>query len=194
MTRPGHNGGPTMESGHAWRKHCWTEARRELLPTLPLEVIRFRVQRARELGLSYRSYASVRAGTNCDIIAFLFSSNALRIFRPAQILPEDRAGKLSALVKCGRLALVHAPIDPARMAADIASAQGIGFDATAHAPKFSCPWNILRAEIQAILADARIPRSGVVMVGDTAAEREWSQAGRLAGYLSADSYFSVEAN
>jgi plexin A len=53
----GHNGGPTMEPGTSWRRHCWTKARRDLLPAMPLEVIGYRMKRATELGLDYRTYA-----------------------------------------------------------------------------------------------------------------------------------------
>ncbi|MDH3263731.1 MAG: hypothetical protein OEM24_07010, partial [Paracoccaceae bacterium] len=68
-----------MEGGAGWRRHCWTKAREELLPTLPLEVVRLRVKRAAELGLDYRAYASFRASTGHDVVALLFSSNALRL-------------------------------------------------------------------------------------------------------------------
>ncbi|TMV67455.1 hypothetical protein FGG78_32035, partial [Thioclava sp. BHET1] len=63
---PGHNGGPTMEPGFGWRKHCWSKARQDLLPHLPIEILRNRVRRAKELGLEYRTYASVRAATGHD--------------------------------------------------------------------------------------------------------------------------------
>ena len=43
MTGIGHNGGPTLEPGFGWRRHCWTAARAGLLPTLPIEVVRLRV-------------------------------------------------------------------------------------------------------------------------------------------------------
>jgi len=32
---PGHNNGPSLEEGAAWRTHCWRQAREALLPTLP---------------------------------------------------------------------------------------------------------------------------------------------------------------
>ena len=28
----GHNGGPAVEGGASWRRHCWTAARQALLP------------------------------------------------------------------------------------------------------------------------------------------------------------------
>ena len=42
MSFIGHNRGPAIDEGRSWRRHCWTEARRTLLPTLPLEVVRLR--------------------------------------------------------------------------------------------------------------------------------------------------------
>ena len=92
MTRAGlgHNKGPTLERGASWRRYAWTRARSELLPTLPIEVARRRVRRARELGLDYKAYAGIRASTGRDIVALLFSTNALRLARdaPVEILEE----------------------------------------------------------------------------------------------------------
>ncbi len=72
-------------------------------------MVRLRLTRAKALGLDYRTYAGVRAATGHDVVAFLFSSNALRVsvLRPA--MPGARAAKLSA-VRCGRLALTLAPL------------------------------------------------------------------------------------
>ena len=100
----GHNGGPSVSEGESWRRHCWTAARAALLPTLPIEVLRTRVKRAADLGLDYKTYASVRAATGHDVVACLFSSNALRVSLVRPVMPEARALKL-AEVQCGRLAL-----------------------------------------------------------------------------------------
>jgi len=40
-----------MEPGFGFRKHAWTKARAALLPSLPLEIVRLRVERAKRLGL-----------------------------------------------------------------------------------------------------------------------------------------------
>jgi len=86
----GHNGGPSIEAGYGFRKHAWGKAREALLPKLPIEIVRVRVARARRLGLPYRTYAGIRAATGRDVVAFLFSGNALeltahRIEMPAQV-------------------------------------------------------------------------------------------------------------
>ena len=111
MSGIGHNGGPSMEGGVSWRKHCWASARERLLPVLPVEVVRLRVKRAKALGLDYKTYAGVRAATGHDVVAFLFSSNALRVSLVRPAMPEDRAAKL-AVVQCGRLALAVQPLTP----------------------------------------------------------------------------------
>ena len=116
MGEIGHNGGPSLEGGVSWRKHCWSSARERLLPTLPIEVVRLRVKRAKALGLDYKTYAGVRAATGHDVVAFLFSSNALRVSLVRPAMPLERAVKL-AEVQCGRLALAVAPLTPGMLEA-----------------------------------------------------------------------------
>ena len=102
---PGHNNGPTMEAGRAWRQHCWKKARADLLPHLPIEILRGRVRRAKDLGLEYKTYASVRASTGRDVVGFLFSSNAVRAFRKSPDLPAEHHKTLAGLTDCAGLRL-----------------------------------------------------------------------------------------
>ncbi len=183
---PGHNNGPTMERGFAYRKHCWTKARRALVPTLPLMVLKMRVARAKELGLDYKTYAGVRASTGRDVIGFLFSSNALRLVKTT--MPEERLKDLSAIRDAGKLALVHPPLAPA----DIAAANPV-LDAVAAAPLFTDSWSAARDQVRAIILDQRLPSDGVLVIGDTSLERGWADAGRTAGYLPAARYFERTA-
>lgn len=178
----GHNGGPSLEGGVRWRKHCWSAARERLLPVLPIEVVRLRVKRAQALGLDYKTYAGVRAATGHDVVAFLFSSNALRVsvLRPA--LPEDRAAKL-ALVQCGRLALAVAPLTPGMLEA----ANPAVLDGVHPAPFALAGFGEVRERVRAALG--KLPGDQVILVGDLGLERDWCAAGRLAGYLPAERYF-----
>ncbi|MEO1458389.1 MAG: hypothetical protein AAFV49_12635, partial [Pseudomonadota bacterium] len=75
----GHNKGPSLEPGRAWRTHCWREAKRTMVPRAPIEVVRRRVARARALGLEYPAYASILLGTGRDVRAFLFTAEAVRL-------------------------------------------------------------------------------------------------------------------
>lgn len=178
----GHNGGPSLEGGVSWRRHCWVAARERLLPTLPVEVVRLRVKRANELGLDYKTYAGVRAATGHDVVAFLFSSNALRVsvLRPA--MPQERAARL-AVVNCGRLALAVAPLTPGIM--EVANPDAL--DAAYPAPFALAGFGAVREALRAALG--KLSSDQVLLVGDMALERDWCAAGRLAGYLPAERYF-----
>lgn len=179
---PGHNGGPSMEGGVSWRRHCWTQARERLLPTLPIEVVCLRVKRAAELGLDYKTYAGVRAATGHDIVAFLFSQNALRLVPPAA-LPPDRTARLAGITACGRIALAQA----ARPEAVLAAASGL-LDAAHPAPALLGSFAEARARLRDVLGS--IPGDRVLLVGEHSLERDWVMAGRLAGWLPAERYFA----
>ena len=181
MGEIGHNGGPSLEGGVSWRRHCWSSARERLLPTLPLEVVRLRVKRAQALGLEYKTYASVRAATGHDVVAFLFSSNALRVSVLKPAMPEARAVKLAA-VQCGRLALAIAPLTPGMV-----EAANPALDGAWPAPYALAGFGEMRERVRAALG--KVPSDQVILVGDLGLERDWCAAGRLAGYLPAERYF-----
>lgn len=180
MTGIGHNNGPTMEKGGAWRRYAWTKAREELLPQMPIEVVRRRVRRARELGIDYKAYAGIRAATGRDIVALLFSDNALRLLRDSRIEPV-RSEKLRA-IRCDLLSLVHPPHAPDRVIEINPELLRAG-----HAPGLSETWGETRARVLAL--KGTLPADGVLVIGETLLERDWSEAGRLAGYLAAERYF-----
>ena len=187
MSRIGHNNGPTMEPGESWRRHCWKKARHELLPTLPIEVLRRRVARAKELGLDYKSYASIRAASGHDVIAFLFSSNALRVLAKSPEMPADRLQKLANITDCLRTAAVHRPLTPETVLATLPDRV---LDRAFAAPTFTDTWGQTRDIILQQLRTDRLPLDGVVVIGDTSQERAWVGAARLAGYVPADQFFA----
>jgi hypothetical protein len=182
MSGPGHNGGPTLEPGASWRRHCWTAARERLLPTLPIEVLRGRIRRAQDLGLDYRTYASVRAASGHDIVAFLFSSNALRVVPPASP-PNGRQARLAAIRECGRIALAQG----AEPEAVLTACAGL-IDAAHPAPPLLGSFAEARCRLRAALG--RVPGDRVILVGDHRLEQDWASAGRLAFYLDAERYFA----
>lgn len=187
MSTIGHNRGPALTPGPSWQRHCWTKARADLLPTLPIEVVRLRVKRAAEIGLDYTTYASIRATSGHDVIAFLFSTNALRMLPPHVALPADRRSTLEALTKTGRAALVHPPLTPDHV---LSVAPG-ALDHASLAPRPFAMWREARNQILEGLKQQGWPADRVVMIGDTSQEREWSEAARLAWYLPADRFFAA---
>ena len=178
----GHNGGPTMEGGTAWRTHCWRAARARLLPTLPVEVVRLRVRRAAELGLDYKTYAGVRATTGRDLVAFLFSSNALGLSARDPVPDPARVAKLAGLAACGRIALVHPPLEPVAVAMMMPV-----LDEIYAAPHLLASDRDIRVRLRQALG--RLPADSVLLVGDHGLERVWCAAARLAGYLPAERFF-----
>jgi len=185
MSTIGHNRGPSMETGTGWRRHCWTRARADLLPTLPIEVVRLRVRRAAELGLDYRAYASFRAASGHDVVALLFSTNALRLLPPVPALPEPHHARLSAIEGATRAALARAPLTPEAV---LALARG-ALDHAAPAPRPFAGWAEARRALLDALAPLCAPADAVLMVGDTGEERAWAEAARLGAYLPAERYF-----
>lgn len=179
----GHNNGPSMEAGRAFRVQAWSKARADLIPNLPIEILRTRVRRARELGLPYKTYASVRASTGRDVVGFLFSNNALRVLRPGGAIEATRAAQLNALRDVALSALSHPPVTPEELAAQ-------GMAHCAEAPHFSSAWSEIRRSVQAPLRAAKLPLDGVLVIGDTTFERDWSEAGKLAGFVNSDTYFA----
>jgi hypothetical protein len=174
--------------GAGWQKHCWSKARAQLLPRLPIEVIRRRVKRAEEPGLDYKSYASIRAASGHDVVAFLFSTNALRLLKQGAAMPRDRVVKLAGLTRCGRLVAVQHPLRTDEVRAVVAK-EGIALDTLVAAPGPSHTRGETRAILLSALKPGKIPKDRVVAIGDTTQEQEWCAAGQLAGYVPAERFF-----
>lgn len=187
----GHNLGPPLDAAVSWRKFAWKKARRELLPRLPLEVIKRRVARAQELGLDYPQYASILLGTGRDIVAFLFTSDALgaQLTRTPP-LPRPVVDKLARIERVDRLLTTEAHEDVVELADAIIRehrivVKGVG---TIPAPE-NTSWSKGRDAILHALRPLKIPGDAVVMVGSAAHERTWADAAKLAKFLPSDQFF-----
>lgn len=159
------------------------------MPSLPIEIIRLRVARAKEIGLDYKTYAGVRATTGHDITAFLFSTNALRLLRDHHRMAAADAEKLASVQRLNKLLAVQPPLESGRVQQHLAE-QGVAFDATLSAPSPGATWRDTRRIFAEFLRDMRQPADQVLLIGDTATERDWVSAARLAGYFPASAYFS----
>jgi hypothetical protein len=188
MSTIGHNGGPSMEPGFGFRKLAWTKARAALLPTLPLEVVRIRVDRAKRLGLPYRTYATIRATSGRDIVAFLFSGNALDLRVGQAELPPavaERVAGLGGAVE--RIGAIYAPAPPeAVLAANPGLFEGVG-----PAPGFIAGWRETRDGLRGLLAGRRLPADAVLLVAATGVERGWSAAAGFGGVIDRDVIFAA---
>lgn len=189
MSGLGHNGGPTMEAGYGFRKLAWTKARAALLPSLPLEVVRLRVKRAERLGLPYKTYATIRATSGQDIVAFLFSGNALDLRRGETRLCAPVAARLGALEGATRLAALYAPASPEAAVA----AQPDLIDGAGRAPAFTASWRETRDSLRALMASHSLPADAVVLVAATGIERGWGPVAGFGGVLDRDVIFGASA-
>jgi hypothetical protein len=187
MAEMGHNQGPTLEPGQTYRTFQWRQAQRALMPnTMPLMIIRIRVMRARELGMDYQTYASVRQASGQDILALMFSSNALRVIGPGAKMPDAEERALKAVKAAKKLALIHAPQTPPA----VLQANPV-LDASDVAPKFTDSWSDMRERLARFVCAQKLPSNQVLIIGDTALEREWATAAKAGGYLSAHRYFAA---
>jgi len=177
----GHNSGREDAPGRAFRKFAWGKARAQLLPKLPIEIVRRRVLRAKELGLPYKTYAGLRASSGDDLIGFLFSSNALGIRKAGQGVDPVRSAKVLSLKDARSLGLAHRPITPTALIPPV--------DAAYPAPHALAPWSNVRDDLRQVFSAEKSPSSRIVLVCETELELEWLGAARMAGALRADQFF-----
>ena len=185
----GHNNGPTMERGHRWRTYQWRRAQAKLMPkTMPLMIVKMRVRRAAELGMDYKTYASIRQASGQDIMALLFSSNALRIIGDGARMPDGEARVLGAVKSAQKLSLVHRPHLPEA----VLRANPV-VDAASAAPRFTDSWSLMRQQLESFIRVRAVAGNQVVIVGDTSLEADWVTAAKAAGYVPAARYFVHQA-
>lgn len=190
-SRIGHNGGPPLDPGRRWRAVAWGKARADLVKHLPIEIVRRRVARARQLGLAYPAYAAILMGTGRDIVGFLFTAEAigLRLERETR-LAEAAERKLREIDPTPRL-LLGPPVAPAALRETLA-ARGLDFAAVSPAPRPEAPDGDGRSAIRALLDPLRLPGDAIVMVGARPDERRWAEAARLARFIAAPVYFAPQ--
>ena len=89
MAGIGHNDGPPLVQGRAWRSYIWKRAKTEQLPKLGIETVRRHVRRAAQLGLTYPQYL---------VMLVLWEEDGITISDLGKRLTLD-SGTLTPLVK-----------------------------------------------------------------------------------------------
>ncbi|MBT9383459.1 hypothetical protein KM176_06280 [Pseudooceanicola sp. CBS1P-1] len=179
----GHNQGPSMDPGLRWRIHSWTRAKAQHPEArLPVAVVRMRIARAKELGLSYADYAALRRSAGRDVAGYLLSSNALGVLKPGQAASNAVRERLEGLRHVRRIGLAHAPLSPEALLEQVGA-----LDEVWPAPPLLATF----ARQRAVLARAqgRLPAAGLIAVTALALESDWLAAGRLGGILPAAALF-----
>lgn len=187
----GHNSGTDAATG--WQRYCWRRARRELMgPRLPVEVIRMRVARARELGLAYPQYAAILLGSGRDIVGFLFTVRGLQLRLARRLeVPASVRARLAGLerVRLTAFAPSGEAAEPFRV--ELGTAAGVPFATAAPEPEPPVTWARARAAVRAVLDPLGLPGDAVVMVGAGQDEASWAPAGNLARFLPSVDYFAA---
>lgn len=185
----GHNQGPPLDQNTGFRRIAWKKARTELMPRLPLEVVKRRVKRATELGLAYPDYASILLGTGRDIVGFLFTCDALgmRLSRSVA-LPSQVKKKLLSIERVDAM-LAAENNRPDSIVELLAVETPIHFTGVTRLPEPEATGDTGKAAIRAALDPLKLPGDAVVMVGTQTHERSWADAARLARFIPAERYF-----
>lgn len=190
MSGIGHNGGPSLEPGAGFRRVAWRKARAALLPALPLEVVRYRVARAERLGIPYKTYATIRATTGRDIIAFLYSGNALGLKAAELHLAKNVCTRLEALEgQAIRLAAIYPPSQPD----GVKALNPTAIDLAGQAPDFLTNEAGTRRHLKGLLALGKLPADAVILVDATAIERSWCALAGMGGRIDAALVFDRAA-
>ena len=186
----GHNNGPG--AGRGFRRHCWKLARRQTIGrAMPLEIVRIRVRRARQLGLAYPQYAAILMGSGRDVAAFLFTTEALGLrLRRRLEMPSDVQERLAALQNCDRLAFAPSGEEPEPFRIELQDVSGLIFASCGRPPEGDS-WSAARAAVRSVLDPMKLPGDAVVMIGTRAEEAGWAEAAKMARFLPAERYFAA---
>ena len=174
---------PKRDCGASARELC-DRARQEYEAGRPAAALPL-LRRAAELGMSYAAYAKCRQATGHDILALLFSSNALRVIGPGAEMPDAEARALEQVRAAKKLTLVHRPAEPGA----VLQANPV-LDAAGAAPRFTESWSQMRDRVQGFIREQGMPARQVLIIGDAPLEEDWSTAAQACGYLRSSEYFA----
>lgn len=192
MAGIGHNGGP-KRLGRGWQKHCWTRSRNELIgKRMPIEVVRTRIRRARELGMDYPQYASILLGSGRDIVGFLFSVDGLQLrLRKRLEMPDTVQDKLRGLERVQLASFAPSGEDPSVFRNELSDVAGVPFASCAPESEGPLGWSAARTAVRAVLDPLQLPSDAVVMIGTRDAEAQMAEAARLARFIPSGDYFGA---
>jgi len=194
----GHNNGPPMAT--RWGLHCWTRARAKAWATPGPEVVRLRLRRAAELGLTYNQLTGILMEVGRTPVAVVFGlAGTLVETAGADDVPAlDGEGRvrlrpgvgvrLAALVKPAVLVVAGAgPVEAvARWIAQVAAASGGRIDGWRM--DGGCGGSARPAAALDLLAGHGVSPRAAFLVGEGEADRDAGR--RLAAFLPAASYFA----
>ncbi len=208
----GHNQGPPLDPATSWNAFAWRKAHKAAWKTPPIEVVRRRVCRAADLGLSYADYTAVilDRGTFLHVLFFDLGGTLAGVRRAdSGAEPARRLAPLPGVVeKLSRLkdCEVFVVADLAEMAAGLITAA----DARAFVEELNRRCNAVITDYRIGMEPSNLPRatgkpraktvidlltahklspSAAALIGDSDSDRSCAMAARLARFIWARSYF-----
>ena len=176
----GHNNGPPMAT--RWGLHCWRRAQAQAWKAPAPEIVRLRLRRAAELGLSYRHYTSILMEAGRSPTAIVFSLAALSAPGAAERLRGlDRPRLLAAGVDSDGDGCRRGD-DRLRRLVEAAGGRIAGWRVVAE------PAALPGAVLDLLAGEAVSPKAAF-MVGISDVERDCATRARLAAFLHAEAYF-----
>jgi hypothetical protein len=191
--RIGHNNGPQMKTGLGWQQHCWKVARKDVLgKTIPIEIVRMRIKRARQLGMAYPQYASIILGTGRDIVGFLFTVDGMHLkLRKRLEMPEFVQSKLQTIEKCTLMAFSPSGEKSDAFQMELQQISGVKFKSSSPEPEPEATWPAVRLAVRAALEPLKLPSDAIVMIGNRETEKQWALAGKMARFIPSSDYYET---
>ncbi len=188
MAGIGHNSG--QELGRGWQRYSWKRARRDLVgATVPVEVVRTRIRRARELGLEYPQYASILMGSGRDIVGFLFTVDGLQLRLQRRLDMPDRVRDKLQVVRSKLISFAPSGENPDAFRQELNDVSGVAFAAAAPELADETSWSAARQAVRAALDPLELPGSAVVLIGAKDSDAQMVVAGKMAKFIPTDAYF-----
>jgi hypothetical protein len=207
----GHNQGPPLNLSGSWTGYCWVRARREVWDNPPIEVVRRRLRRANELGLSYRQYTGILLDKGVRTEALVFDLSSLgrpapqpmtfsaprAAFAPTPAPSVDEviermAGKIKALRHCKILAAAEeagALLDELNRRAGNVIADCAYYPNHVRTPGMIPAIETVLQPVLDLLARHVVAPPAAVMIGDGWRARRIAETARLALVFPHAAYF-----
>ncbi len=183
----GHNNGPPMAT--RWGLHCWRRAQAKVWQTPSPEVVKLRLRRAAELGLTYRQLALILMDVGRTPTAITLAVSGTLVHSVQDSAAEIRllptvADRLAALIK--PKVFIVAGGERAEVVDAIIAATGARIDGECNAADHE---SRVAALVALLAAHGVSPRS-TIMIGASDADRACADRASCAAYLPASAYFS----
>ena len=159
---------------------------------MPIEMVRTRIKRARELGPEYPQYASILLGSGHDVVGFRFTVDGLQLRKWLE-MPESVQEKMQGLERVSLMGFAPSGEDADAFRCEVSDVAGVPFVGAAPEAEGPLGWSAARAAVRAVLDPLKLPSDAVVMIGTRDHEAQMAEAAKMARFIASDAYFAQGA-